>query len=827
MTQVHVVTHTHWDREWYLSFEVFRVRLIELMEKLLQIMEKDPDYHFHLDGQTVVLEDYQEVGGNMEKLIKLVRQGNIQVGPWYILPDEFLITGEAWIRNYLYSQKIAKRFGIPLSKVAYLPDMFGHNAYMPTILKGLGMEWSVLWRGVGREDLLTFLWKSPHGDAVNVYHLVDGYGNASHQDKTEEEFKERLLEEAKRLEKLQGDSVILLMNGTDHELPLANIKDILKELSSEELHFFQSDLETFLSELEKPEKEILGELRNPKKEPVLKNVTSTRTSGKRLHFEADQLYEHYVEPLLALAKMNGEEISSEELWYGWKLILQSQPHDSICGCGADEVHRTVLDRLRRAIDHGKMLCAKAAKRLVTRIHSEKGLLVFNPLEWESETLVETIVYLPRGNWQLEEADFSVILPVEDSDSNQKGLEDPLALRFLSEHSVDTVVPPDSVPHRCYFKAKLPPLGLKSFKIVPRKTLEDETKFATPFEIAENGTLKVCWEGFKYENLCYVKDIEDAGDEYNFSPVCEQAYTSVSISTHVESVLHTPWIKRDRVNFTLKLPKSLTPDRKRRSRELVRMPVTVEYSFYKDTPTVDVRVELENNVKDHMLTMVFPLGEIKELYTDGYFGLVKQKVKNYKEDYTNWVELPENTFALWSVVTVPDKRITLVTRGIHEVHVTKAGLELTLLRGVEWLSRDDLKTRKGHAGPALRTPEAQELGKHRFELSLILHKKWDPEEVYKEARKALLRPKIWQANCEVKKIKVPFKIHRGILSAFKPAEGQRDVILRVFNPTGREPEVDIFDNAEKVDLAERPQKEGENPSLRTWKISRQSAPFANK
>lgn len=818
MTQVHVVTHTHWDREWYLSFEVFRARLIELIEKLLQIMERDPDYHFHLDGQTVVLEDYQAVGGNVEKLIKLIKDGRIQVGPWYILPDEFLITGEAWIRNYLYSQKVAKRFGICLSKVAYLPDMFGHNAYMPTILKGLGMEWSVLWRGVGREDLLTFVWKSPHRDAVNVYHLVDGYSNASHRGKTQEEFKERLLEEAKRLEKLQGDSAILLMNGTDHELPLENIKDILKELSSEELHFFQSDLETFLSELKKPEKEMLGELRNPKKEPVLKNVTSTRVSGKRLHFEADQLYEHYVEPLLALAKLNGEEISLEELWYGWKLILQSQPHDSICGCGADEVHRTVLDRFRRAINHGKMLCARAAKGLVARTYSEKGLLVFNPLEWESEVLVETTVYLPRGNWQLEEADFSTILPVEGSDFDQESLEDSLALRFLSEHSVDALVSSEFVPHRCYFKVKLPALGLKSFRIVPRKTLEDAMEFATPFEIAENGTLRVCWEGFEYENLCYMKDIEDAGDEYNFSPVCEETYTSVSVSADMENIIRTSWFKRDRVSFTLKLPESLNRDRKGRSRKFVEMPVAVEYTFYKDMPKVDVRVELENNVKDHMLTMVFPLGEIEELHTDGYFGLVKHEVKNYKEDYTSWVEVPENTFALWSVVTVPNKKITLVTRGIHEVHVTEAGLELTLLRGVEWLSRDDLKTRKGHAGPALRTPEAQELGKHHFEFSLILHKSWSPEEVYKEAKKALLKPEVWQANCEVEQIKVPFKIHKGILSAFKPAEEQRGVVLRVFNPMGEAPEVDISDHAEEVDLAERSWKENGTVSVRTWKIS---------
>lgn len=817
MTNVHVVTHTHWDREWYLSFEVFRSRLLELVERLIEIMRKDPNYRFHLDGQTVILEDYAEVGENLQELLDLIREGRVSVGPWYVLPDEFLITGEAWIRNYLYSRKVAENFGIPLSKVGYLPDMFGHNAYMPTVLKGLGMEWAVLWRGVGDEKLETFVWSSPTGDEVNVYHLIHGYGNASHQGKNVEEFMEKLLKEARALRRISSNSSVLLMNGTDHELPLPNMGNILKELSKDGFHFIHSDLERFLSEVKSPEAKITGELRNSRKEPVLKDVTSTRVSGKRLHFEAEVLYERYVEPLMALALLSGERLPLKELWYGWKLILQSQPHDSICGCGTDEVHESVLDRLKRAVEHGKMLCTRTVKKLAKEVKSEMGVMVFNPFETENDAWVETVVYLPRGDWKVEGAQRGYVKPLETKDFYSVDIRESLAFRFLSENSVDAVIYSDAVPHICCFKASLPALALKSFRIVPGESSEVKKISSSPFTVMDNGTLKVHWNGYDYEALCYLKDVGDAGDEYNFSPVSGNPYTSLDVKAEKEEVFSFEGIRREVVKFVMRLPKELAPDRKQRSSELVEVPVRIEYTFYDDTPRVDVKLDLENKVKDHRLTFVLPLGEITELYTEGYFGMVKHEVRDYSGDYSDWVELPENTFATWSFVTIPERRITVAGRGLHEVHVTEDGLEVTLLRGVEWLSRGDLLTRKGHAGPAIMTPGAQELGQHSFEFSLIFHEEWNEMEVYRKAKMALLRPMVWQVECETKDYALPFTVDRGILSALKPSEDGEGLILRVFDPAGEKPLVRFSTSAEEVNLAEQSGSGYEGRALKTWKL----------
>lgn len=127
LTELHVISHTHWDREWYLTFQQFRLRLVDLIDHLLEIMGRDPEYKYYtLDGQTVVLEDYLEIKPQKEgKLRKHIKQGRIFVGPWYILPDEFLVSGESTIRNLLLGHRIASRFGAVM-KVGYLPDPFGH-----------------------------------------------------------------------------------------------------------------------------------------------------------------------------------------------------------------------------------------------------------------------------------------------------------------------------------------------------------------------------------------------------------------------------------------------------------------------------------------------------------------------------------------------------------------------------------------------------------------------------------------------------------------------------------------------------------------------------
>lgn len=820
---VYVISHTHWDREWYLTFEVFRQRMVKLLDKLVTIMKRNRSFEFfHLDGQTIILEDYEEVGGQIEELLKLVREGRIQVGPWYILPDEFLVSGEALIRNYLMSKRVAEKFNIPLLNVAYLPDMFGHSAYIPTILRGLGMEWAVVWRGVGRESLPIFKWKSPHGDTVNAYYLVEGYSNGAHFGKNQEEFKEVLLTAGYRLLNLYGDTPPLILNGTDHEMPLENLPQILEEISERDIQFVHSNFETFVAKLPEPEEILEGELRSTKKEHILKNVLSSRVSAKPLNFEAEILYQHYVEPLMALARLNGTNIPLEQLWYGWKPILHSQPHDSICGCSRDEVHDTVVNRLKRTLDHGLALSANLIDEMAGEYISDFGLQLFNPLEKEKERFFEATVVLPEGDWILEGEGvvFSHFEKVADAPID---IPRERWAKFIIYPSTSQVLDQDLRVYKCLAKAKLSSFDLRNFKIRRRTDMvgkEEPHVFHTPFRVLPNGTLGFSWHGKNYENIGYLKDVEDAGDEYNHSRLSNEELDSLDCKADLEETLSSTHVKTVRTRFNMELPESLDRIKGTRSSKKQKMPVEIDYTFFNDEPRVDLKVKINNVVKDHQLSIVFPIGEFSSCLTDGYFGVIRRKYENSTVDLTNWAELPENIYPMFSFVAFPAERILVVTRGLHELHLTTEGFEITLLRSVEWLSRDDLATRPNHAGPMIYTPGAQELDVHDYALSLVLLKEGTLREIYEAAREILLPPLVFQGEYNLRNDKaIPFYVKKGFVSAFKPSESGNGIILRIFEPSGGTPEVTFDVPATEVNLAEGPLTDfSRTHSVRSWLLS---------
>lgn len=145
---VYLYLHTHWDREWYRSFENYRSRLCRVLLDILAYLEADHERVFLLDGQTVVIEDFLAIYPEQaERLRTLIEAERLHVGPWYVLPDEFLVSGEALIRNLQLGVKQARGWG-QQQLYGYLPDMFGHPAQMPQLLAKSGLAPALIWRGV-------------------------------------------------------------------------------------------------------------------------------------------------------------------------------------------------------------------------------------------------------------------------------------------------------------------------------------------------------------------------------------------------------------------------------------------------------------------------------------------------------------------------------------------------------------------------------------------------------------------------------------------------------------------------------------------------------
>ncbi|RME38517.1 MAG: hypothetical protein D6793_02600 [Thermoflexia bacterium] len=282
---LHIVSHTHWDREWYRTYQQFRFRLVHLVEELLNLMDRDPAYRFFLlEGQTVVLEDVVDVRPDLaERLRERIREGRLLIGPWFVSPDEFLVSPEALVRNQLWGDRIARAWSAKMA-VGYVPDTFGHISQLPQILQGFGMKTAVIWRSVG-DAPTEFRWAAPDGIEALVCYLRDSYSNAAHLPADEEGFLRALAAARDSLAPHATTSHLLLMQGTDHMFPRSDLSRLLtiadQRLPDRVVH---SSLPAYMdaARAELGEEGLCrlplrtGEMRDPSRAHLLPGVLSTR-----------------------------------------------------------------------------------------------------------------------------------------------------------------------------------------------------------------------------------------------------------------------------------------------------------------------------------------------------------------------------------------------------------------------------------------------------------------------------------------------------------------------------------------------------------------------
>jgi alpha-mannosidase len=377
---VHIVPHTHWDREWYRSFQSFRLRLVDLLDRLIPQMESDPAYaRFLLDGQLAVVDDYLAVRPEAEEpLRRLVGSGRISIGPWYTLPDEFLVSGETLVRNLQRGLRVADRFGGAMT-VGYLPDMFGHVAQMPQILAGFGFEHAVVWRGVPAAiDRSGFWWQAPDGSSVRAEYLPQGYGNGSALPDDAKAFVAAL----DGFGRQWGDLLVgplLWMNGTDHQMPQAWLGRVVAEANA-----LQDDLDLRIVSLPEhlatvPTERLptwRGELRAGARANVLMGVTSNRVDVRQAAARAERAVERLAEPLSALF-LPADRWPAGLLDEAWRDLILNSAHDSVCACSIDEVCDAVLHRYAEAGDIADGLADRALAGLAARVGHD-GPLIVNP-----------------------------------------------------------------------------------------------------------------------------------------------------------------------------------------------------------------------------------------------------------------------------------------------------------------------------------------------------------------------------------------------------------------------------------------------------------------
>ncbi len=860
-----VVSHTHWDREWYSTFEQFRFRLVKLIDKLLHILDSDTRFRvFMLDGQAVVLEDYLEIRPeNRARLERYIGEGRILVGPWYVLADEFLVSGEALVRNLLIGHQVAEQFGQPM-KAGYVPDAFGHTGQLPQILAGFGIGSAFFGRGMGPEgeELPSeFSWEAPDGTAVLGVHLPHSYCNAASLGYRgiwggEGQFSldlalERVRSEVQFLAQRAATNTVLLCNGCDHLEPQPELPEIIEYCNErlEDAELVHGTLLEYIARVNaaQPElKPLRGELHWGRFNLILPNVLSTRIYLKQANARCQTLLEKYAEPVAAIAWLLGEDYPQGLLRYAWKLLLKNHPHDSICGCSVDAVHREMMGRFEKVEQVADTIVAHFGAAVAERLNLRppeqpqegdpfaRALVVFNPCGWARREVaaLKTTVALPAG-----------MPPPQVVVRDAAGEVVPSQVLSQKLSGWRHGVPQDKMAWdvELAFLADVPPLGLAVYYTSTRRDLGLRPKSElvasanaiensrVRVEAAPDGTLTIIDKqtGAVYRDCNLLEDTEDAGDEYNFSPAqTSRTITSKGAPGRVSLVESGPARAALRIDFTLTLPAGLTEDRCARTEETVDLPVSVHVSLQPGSPRVDIALTIDNRAKDHRLRALFPTGIAADVcFAEQAFDVVERRLDLPPADET-WSELPSPEKPQQSFVDVSGegRGLCLANVGLPEYEVRRDGGQaticLTLLRSVGWLSRGDFIRRRGNAGPQIPTPEAQCLGRHTFRYALIPHAgDWEEAQVWAPAHNlraplAVREEPFHEGPITVGRISLVTVEPEGlVLSAVKKAERGDELVVRLYNTTTKPLAGTItchfpLLSAQLANLEERPLPNGE-------------------
>jgi mannosylglycerate hydrolase len=386
------VPHFHWDREWYEPFQVFRHRLVTALDTVLETAEANPDFRFTVDGQMAAVEDYLEMRPeNRKRVAALVAEGRLAIGPWLILLDEFLCSGETIVRNLQMGWAAAAELGGSMP-IGYLPDMFGHVAQMPQILARAGIEHAALWRGVpGSVDGHAFRWRAPDGSEVRTEFLFDGYDNGLDVLLVPDQIGRALGEYAEMTAERWGDDPVLAMAGTDHNAPDPQLAAWLRRASSDERPITIATLDEYIRKHVRDDVSavVTGELRSHVRGNILPGVISVRRGLKQRMAVAERIVDH-AERLNALWSRRDD---SRFLSLAWHKIIESSAHDSVVGSGTDETADQVDARLAEASQTARAVRDAALSEPAALVPSD-GHLVANPLPFPRTALVEVDVVAP-------------------------------------------------------------------------------------------------------------------------------------------------------------------------------------------------------------------------------------------------------------------------------------------------------------------------------------------------------------------------------------------------------------------------------------------------
>lgn len=743
MKKVHVVPHSHWDREWYFTTSRSKIYLMHNLQNVLNLLEKENGYDsFTLDGQASLLDDYLKWRPqDKNRIKKLVEAGRLIIGPWYTQTDQLVISGESIVRNMSYGMRICKEFGDYMN-VGYVPDSFGQAASMPQIYNEFGMEDTLFWRGVSDDDVekTEYIWRGEDGSTVNVFQIPSGYyiGGAIPENKydlskflNEEPFK-------KTWERSSTDQVYF-PNGFDQAPARENLPELIEQMNDLYKDKYKLELSTIEKYIEaikerNPElEEISGELVNGKLMRIHKTIFSSRPDLKALNTHIQNYIVNVLEPILTMSLNMGFEYPTETMREVWKLLFENAAHDSIGSCVSDTTNEDIYMRYKQARDISINLLELTMRKISMQIENpnpnEMTLTVFNPSATIRSEVVETELYLPQEKFTILDADRNpvkyTILSMNDQTDyilNQGNILDPSREMFTPSKVYRAKIAISTI--------NLPSVGYTQFLVRFDGNTQSELSEATHnilenefYEIVVNldGSLDILEKnsGQVYKNQAILEENGDDGDSFNYSPPRKDMVIKSNEFKPNIKIISSELISKATIEFVMQVPLNLLDreDGKRNS----RLPLVLEVTLKKGSQIIDFNVSVDNRYVDsHRLCVLFD-SDIASKFSiaDHQFGLIKRPVYLEKEmnlwnsQTDQWNEMPIAIETCQTFVALDnhERGIAVIPKGVREYEIIGENydtIRITLLRTYGHMGKENLIYRPGRASgeTVIETPDAQ-------------------------------------------------------------------------------------------------------------------------
>ena len=699
-TTVHIISHSHWDREWYQSFESHRMKLIELVDNILDKAENDPEFGgFFLDGQVIAIDDYLEIRPEKRAQVeKCIREGKLQTGPWYILQDEFLTSGEACVRNLQVGMQEAEQYGA-VGNVGYFPDAFGNAGQMPQVLKQAGMDAVVFGRGVkpiGPNNEVTggqyestyseMMWASPDGTKLPGILFANWYNNGVEIPVDEAEAKVYWDKKLADARKFAATHQLLMMNGCDHQPLQKNITEAIRVARKlyPDVEFIHSDFKTYVEAMEKEISEnfstVKGELTSQETDGrwTLANTASSWIGLKVDNRAGETALERKAEPAAAMADVMGKAYPEDQMIYSWKKLMQNHPHDSICGCSVDEVNEEMKTRFAKSRQVADAIYDESVEYLTNKVNTaalpgdgEKiPFVVWNTSGETKSQVVEKELHLFRDYnlfvWDGYEAAEKVELPamvLRDADGNvvpAKIADAGVAFgydlpddRFRQPYMAKKVL--------VTFEAEVPALGYRTYYLKTAEQAQDVDVVSADENVLENDAVKVVVNtdgsynlldkktGRMYENLGFYEDTGDMGNEYIYiQDSGKQVISTKGMKAEISCVEKNAFRTVIKICHKMMVPSGMGEELQRqremcidpytrvanRSSELVEMDVKTVLTLEKSAKGLRVATTICNQAKDHRVRVILPTGLDASMHMADSAFEVVRRNNRHNDTWTN-------------------------------------------------------------------------------------------------------------------------------------------------------------------------------------------------